>query len=272
MLAADGFKPNPLFGHDRDCSLPVGTARLCQLFQRFIGRLPLPLLTDLRHWIRREMPQPFQIGSMCSGTDSSTLCWLGFRDAVQVVFGEVLDIEPSFAAESDLNKRAFIWKVSPDLKTLFMDVNDLSKTEATCMLADGRTSTAKVASTHHVVAGFPCDDASSLNVHSSSSANMSCAMTGTMRTGSVLHKIAQHLKVHGHNLLFATLENVTKLLKVPHNEFGEVTGPSNAAVVQHILSVDLDMFVKILHLDPRMFGSPQVIAAQTPHGKVAHRA
>jgi site-specific DNA-cytosine methylase len=125
-------------------------------------------------------------------------------------------------------------------------------------LMDPEQKCAPVPSPHHLVAGFPCDDASALNPHSFSIANRTCVSTSSLRTGSVLHDIILHAQQHSNHLLFLTFENVTALLRAAVDEKKQAVGPSNADVACLLLGKCLNMHIKLWRLDPRLFGSPQV--------------
>ena len=102
-----------------------------------------------------------------------------------------------------------------------------------------------------LAAGFPCTDASTLNVHASSAANKNCIADKSKSTGTVFDGIVDHLATQA-DLLFALLENVTNLASP---EKGKTF--SNLDSVARRLQQVAGIMVRVWKLDPRMFGTPQ---------------
>lgn len=175
--------------------IPAGPGRIKTMIRVWLRELRADEAEDLRAWVAHEAPQPWRIGSICSGTEMPSLCWAAFGDAMWEEWHVRFSIETSFVCEKDRKKQDFIRQLHPTIATCFEDAGDLVHEAATNVFASGTTSE-PVPGVCHVVAGFPCDDASRLNRDHSSSSNMTCVLQGTLRTGRVLHDIISYAQKH----------------------------------------------------------------------------
>ena len=200
------YTPRPSAQNLDDRHLPADGSRMRLLFQQFIRRLSPRLREDLTLWAQ-QLPRPFRIGTVCSGTGVALLCWVGFQEALQVELGVSISIEKSSCCESDRHKQNFLRAMHPSSKVLFGEASLLRRDRAINLIDDCEC---EVPASHHVVGGFPCDDASTLNPDGNRRdyEHSSCVVAGCLRTGNVLHAVVHHLARHGRKLRFLILEHV----------------------------------------------------------------
>jgi len=198
----------------------------------------------------------WRVGSICSGTDCPILVWYAISEALALKLDVTLTIICSFSAECEVEKQNFL-RVMLKPRVLFLDAGGiLGKTAPSC--AGNSIEEVEVPNDfNHNTAGFPCTDASSLNKYNFE--NRDCITAVSERTGQVFHDIVGMTFVHGHKLLFQTLENVFPLLFEPtaKGSPGIPIGPSNADVIVYVLQTVLDSHVVVYKLDPRIWGAPQ---------------
>lgn len=224
------------------------TGGMAELAGLFCERLHA---AELEHMAEFARSGPLSVGSICSGSDVAAHCHAALADALR----RKTDIEPlvqmAFACEKDPQKASFLAAMHPQTKLIFAEAGELCQRIA----LDTKTATKQaVPSVTGICAGFPCTDVSRLNKFHSSSSNMSCAASQTMRTGAVFGSIIRYLKEHNENISFAILENVTTLATPPKKN-GVNVGPSNLDVCIYDLRHEADMVTAVFRLDPRiLFG------------------
>jgi site-specific DNA-cytosine methylase len=237
-------------------ALPVGPQRLRALFQVLISSSSPADKGVLKTYILDKWAvDGCSFGSFCAGTDSPALVWQSFWLTIASYFDLSVVFKHAFAAEIEEEKQTFIKKVHVNCKALFKDVLDLKEPAAFDVLSGGMSPVPAVKT---CCGGFPCDDASGLNPHSSSDANRNCVEANSLRTGAVFNGIVEYVKEHGDELEFLNLENVTALKNVPRDKVTRaITGPSNLDSIGHIMKTKLDFFFHCWDVDPRLWGSPQ---------------
>ena len=88
-------------------------------------------------------------------------------------------------------------------------------------------NTCIVDSSGGVVFGFPCTDASRLNIRARSDSNRRCISTKSKRTGKVFDDIVKHLAAHGADSRWFIAENVLVLVQAPKAKGGKDKGKVN---------------------------------------------
>lgn len=232
--------------HPTDLALEPG---LGPLAKHFIEQFTQEELAAMRAWAEAS-PQTF--ATACSGTDIAVHCHAALADAMATAAGAKLQMQQTFACESNKDKQGFLKAVHPCLGALFADTAELSSEFAVDMLSD---SLVLVKANSGLVAGFPCQDASLLNAKARSSGSRRCVSQRTKRTGKVFNDLMAYMTMHQSELQWIVLENVWALSLPPKSKTtSAATGPSNLDVVVHRLQSELPMTVVTLNLDPRLFG------------------
>ena len=247
-------------------ALPSDGTRITSLFRVWASELDPVDVAAVHDYLRVGLPT-MNFGSMCSGSDIPALVMQHFASFCQ----DFYHIEPTFrhqfACEKDDQKRAFIAEVHPDVVHLFRDVHDMCRPTA----FDVKKNTDVLTPCCDVLAaGFPCQDSSALNPHSSSDANRACVAQGTLRTGSVYGAILDYIAKCGRaDPDFVLLENVASLKNRPKAKPAIDTKGNGNFKTQDRLPSNLDMASllmqqrcsRVLHawqLSPELFGVPQM--------------
>ena len=169
---------------------------------------PVDLLR-LRDYLAQRPEIP--LGTMCSGTDMPAAATQAFCSWARREFGNAnICSEYRFGAEKSAAKRAFIQAVHGRDARLFGDVAEVQNGEAFCHNRGVKTEVPPVSL---LAAGFPCQDASRLNIYRATEQNQTCVEKGTLRTGGVLADILSFVSsrpVEGMPELLI-LENVASL-------------------------------------------------------------
>ena len=126
--------------------------------------------------------------------------------------GVKLCIEQKSACEVNEQKRQFLRAVHPGLKKIFGQAEDLVNEVATDTISG---NTCIVDSSGGVVFGFPCTDASLLNIRARSDSNRRCISTKSKRTGKVFDDIVKHLAARGADNRWFIAENGLALDQAP---------------------------------------------------------
>ena len=105
-----------------------------------------------------------------------------------------------------------------------------------------------------LAAGFPCQDASSLNIHSCTESNRKCVLEGTMRTGAVALAIVDYIAGLGPEDApdIVILENVGPLAHRARDGSG-----SGLEALAQLLRKKCNFLLHAWKLCPRMFGAPE---------------
>ncbi len=182
---------------------------------------------------------------MCSGTDSPLLAWDALSRSFLEECGVQLEIDHVFSAESCLDKRAFIRTLFPGT-IVFDDVLPLHSGRGTVEGVD----TTVTGGFRHLIAGFPCKTASSLNRAFASARNRTCIANRTDVTGQVFWQVFELARKHLDTLEFIVLENVLQLA-IPGGDDDE----SNLDVVVDALE-SIGFVTVVWHLTPEDWGVP----------------
>ena len=121
-------------------------------------------------------------------------------------------------------KRQLLRAVHPGLKKIFGQAEDLVNEVATDTISG---NTCIVDSSGGVVFGFPCTDASLLNIQARSDSNRRCISTKSKRTGKVFDDIVKHLAARGADNRAFIAENVLALVRAPKAKGGKDNGKVN---------------------------------------------
>ena len=162
-----------------------------------------------------------------------------------------------FGCENNLNKCAFLLRtMGSRLEKLFVDVFDLVKNSPTApeFIRNGPTG---IPGIDLVIAGFPCQDLSTLTPWSRLFCN--CINEAGGRTGGVFQAVLDLMRRF--DIPMCIMENVDALSKVNRR-----TGHRNSDAVQIKLAIELNMVSVILRL--QSFVLRQVSAT---HPIVHHR-
>ena len=168
---------------------PPGPQRVERLLDTWARAVPASELKRLQNYL--ELRPDMRFGSLCSGTDISAWARDSFvRWARGFFHSSSLHFVHAFACEKDEAKREFLTALHGRGCHLFADVFDVKSGAAMCLHRKKRTP---VPLARVLAAGFPCQDASSLNIHSCTESNRKCVLEGTMRTGAVALAIVDYI-------------------------------------------------------------------------------
>lgn len=187
------------------------------------------------------------VGTFCSGSDSPLLVFDAIARVLQVDCNSSVKIASKFSCERNVQKQRFIQHVFPGTPLIFKDAPQLGRRTTYDAIGD---RAAEVPSVHCLIGGFPCTDASSLNLKAATSARATCVMNGDLSTGSCFHGVREYARRHRDTLQIIILENVPGLLRQSD------VGMSNADMVVEFLREE-GYFVKVWMMCPRLFGAPQ---------------
>ena len=193
-----------------------------------------------------------RFGSLCSGTDISAWAMDSFvRWARGFFHSSSLHFAHAFACEKDEAKREFLTALHGRGCHLFADVFDVKSGAAMCLHRKKRTP---VPLARVLAAGFPCQDASSLNIHSCTESNRKCVLEGTMRTGAVALAIVDYIAGLGPEDApdIVILENVGPLAHRARDGSG-----SGLEALAQLLRKKCNFLLHAWKLCPRMFGVPE---------------
>ena len=191
-------------------------------------------------------------GSTRSGSESPLLNLQSLQKVINIRGGTV-KFRHGFSSEFNEDKVKVIIKAFPQISKIFKDVTQLWQAYQTNLLTGQEE---EVDDCDLNIAGFPCQDASRLNPHSSSLKNCSSVAEGSLRTGSVFHGICSYLQGPGKSCKMLMLENVEGLMQLPKVN-GVVVGISNLEASNRHLMKTTGFIMVIFLLDPRRhFGMP----------------
>ena len=225
----------------------AGDQQLAQWIRDAIERLGAPTRALLASHLKTSH-RPRRLCTVCSGTDSPALVYKALRQATNDIF----NWEHTFSCDIDPIVRQFLVTATPTFQHLFKSSREITCEQlaldvAACL--DGSDEGGKlvgIPDSDDLVAGFPCQDCSNLQVKRMQNRTVVC--DGAKRTGSVFHdllKIAAARKVTS-----IVLENVTGLGAPSRTD-----GHSNLDYVFKFLELN-GWWGKCFRLDPRMCGMP----------------
>ena len=226
-----------------------GEAMLDEYVEVGLRSLPKSTRDDLADFLNAH--RFLTLGSMCSGTDSSSLVADSFKRACKRTFDIDLTTPISMQCEINTRKQNFLTTMFGSSAPLFADVRDLCRAEA----RDVRTQTdVPVPSVHLAWVGFPCTDVSRRNPKQMSAANRATVQNKSLRTGKVFDGLIQYYQSHGDHLLVGFCENVGGLSDLPSKD---KAARSNLDVCVHRLSREAGMWTMIFGVQPsKCFGMP----------------
>ena len=193
-----------------------------------------------------------RVNTMCAGSESPLLNLQSLQKVINIRGGTV-KFRHGFSSEFNEDKVKVIIKAFPQISKIFKDVTQLWQAYQTNLLTGQED---EVDDCDLNIAGFPCQDASRLNPHSSSLKNCSSVAEGSLRTGSVFHGICSYLQGPGKSCKMLMLENVEGLMQLPKVN-GVVVGISNLEASNRHLMKTTGFIMVIFLLDPRRhFGMP----------------
>lgn len=134
----------------------------------------------------------------------------------------------------------------PDLQLLCSTVEEVERGSMHNLVASPLSAPVPPPRIDGIVAGFPCQDASALNIHSGSVANTNCVLDDSKRTGAVFNSIVRLMNKQ--KLSWAILENVTGLAR--KRKGSQI---SNCDVCVRLLQ-NAGFYVRVHRLDPGLFG------------------
>ena len=192
-----GHRHAPALDRTPDILTEGGTGRynwrgwdsMVAYFDHLLDRTTSEQCHGLSRWLQRLQ---IHYCSICCGSGQSTLIMKQFQEALHKKLGVDANIVHSFSCEIEADKQRHSLKtVNP--KVLFKDAHSLSGTYA----ADAALSEADATSPvprymDLVLAGFPCQDVSTLNP--AMSAASSCCRDGSHRTGGIFRSIVSFAK------------------------------------------------------------------------------
>ena len=226
---------------------PPGPERVERVLDTWAKDAPAADLRRLQSFL--ELRPDMRFGSICSGTDISAWAtdafvrWArGFLDTGSLHFVH------AYACEKEEEKREFLTALHGRDCHLFADAFDMKSGAATCL---HRNKMVPVPPSRIVAAGFPCQDASSLNIHHATDSNRKCVQNGTLRTGSVAMAIVDYISGLKPEDLpdILILENVGPLAHRPRD--GSSSGLEALAL---LLGEKCNFLLHAWKLCPRMFG------------------
>ena len=153
-----------------------------------------------------------RVNTMCAGSESPLLNLQSLQKVINIRGGTV-KFRHGFSSEFNEDKVKVIIKAFPQISKIFKDVTQLWQAYQTNLLTGQEE---EVDDCDLNIAGFPCQDASRLNPHSSSLKNCSSVAEGSLRTGSVFHGICSYLQGPGKSCKMLMLENVEGLMQLPN--------------------------------------------------------
>ncbi len=149
----------------------------------------------------------FSINSFCSGTG----CEITVAKSMEEAFGTSF-LQHNLFCDNDPDSHTFLRVAWPDtVKILFNDMLTMDfqdKTKEYPNLIDG--SAATVTPSDILIAGWPCQDVTTLAWQNWLEGARACCRDKTMRTGSVLGKLLEYTLFHRPKLII--LENVLGLV------------------------------------------------------------
>lgn len=192
------------------------------------------------------------VSTACSGTEQPVLALLALAKVLTSDLGAPLIIETGFACENSPAKQAMLRMLFPAMGRLFRDARDLGGEQAPDVIP---SSSQPVEPADCIVAGFPCTDASRFNNAAASTQNLTCVLSGRLRTGGVYYALTGFIRRHAARLRFALFENVSTLAVPPHAD-GRPSGPSNLEACIGLLQLR-GLHAKPFRLCPTLLGVPQ---------------
>ena len=228
---------------------PPGPDRAGRLLQTWAKDASCVDLMGLQTYL--ELHPDMRFGSVCSGTDISALGTKAFVHWARDFFAqEGLYFAHAFACQKHEGKREFLTALHGRDCHLFADVSDLKSGVAMCLHKNKMTAVPPV---RILAGGFPCQDASSLNIHRATDSNRKCVLRGTLRTGGVAAAITDFVAALGPNSPdILILENVAALAHGAKDGSG-----SGLDALAELLREKCGFLLHTWKLCPRMFGVPQ---------------
>lgn len=164
----------------------------------FLARLPGAGVERLLNFLDGHMTT---YSTLCAGTDSPVLAIDVWRDSL-LSRNCLSTFAHSFSCEKHPGKRSFLRRMFPSMQRLFRDVDHLAGDVAFDEVSNSRV---RIPQVEGAIGGFPCQDASQLNVSSRSDDNRSCVEAGSHRTGFVFDRMIRHLQKNGQRLQWVVL-------------------------------------------------------------------
>ena len=178
---------------DSDSYTGNGWSAMVRYFEHLIGRASSEQQQGLGRWLQR---MQIHYCSICCGSGATVLLLKQFQEALTSTTGYQARLQHDFSCEADVAKqRHLLATISPHI--LFTDAHDLvhdSGFATDAVLGLGESKRSRVPTFMDLVlAGFPCQDVSSLNTGSANARD--CCASGCLRTGGVFRSILSFAKL-----------------------------------------------------------------------------